>query len=122
MTTTDLGKVWLGLTIKNDLLLLTAQKFTKQTKWQGAFELECIVNNDGIYMIEINPRFPAWVHLATKLGINLPKMLIKIIQNKNFETKLDYPISKIYVRFVDETIDDFDEYKNLILNKETKEK
>ncbi|WP_150467644.1 ATP-grasp domain-containing protein [Francisella sp. SYW-9] len=120
LTTTDLGKVWLGLTIKNDLLLQTAQEFTKLTKWQGAFELECIVNSNGIYMIEINPRFPAWVHLATEVGINLPDMLIKIIQNENFETKLDYPINKLYVRFVDEIIADFDEYKILVLNKETR--
>lgn len=120
LTTTDLGKVWLGLTIKNDLLMQTAQEFTKLTKWQGAFELECIINNNGIYMIEINPRFPAWVHLATEIGINLPEMLIKIIQNKNFETQLDYPINKIYVRFVDETVVDFNVYKNLVLNKETR--
>ncbi|MED7820167.1 MULTISPECIES: ATP-grasp domain-containing protein [unclassified Francisella] len=120
LTTTDLGKVWLGLTIKNDLLMQVAQEFTKLTKWQGAFELECIVNSNGIYMIEINPRFPAWVHLATEIGINLPEMLIKIIQNESFETKLDYPINKIYVRFVDEIVADFDEYKNLVLNKETR--
>lgn len=120
LTTTDLGKVWLGLTIKNDLLMKTAQKFTTLTKWQGAFELECIVNSNGIYMIEINPRFPAWVYLATEIGINLPGMLIKIIQNESFESKLDYPINKVYVRFVDEIVADLDEYKNLVLNKETR--
>ena len=42
------------------------------TRWSGPFELEFIRDqrDDGYRLIEINPRFPAWVGFPTQLGAN----------------------------------------------------
>ena len=40
--------------------------------WRGPFELECMIADDEVYLIEINPRFPAWIYAATGAGLNLP--------------------------------------------------
>jgi len=120
LTTTSLGKIWSGITIYNESLMNIAKKFVKATNWKGPFELECITNKDKIYMIEINPRFPAWVYFATEVGVNLPEMLVKLVNNEKIESKLEFPIQKMYVRYTEEKIVDFSEFLNLLNKKELK--
>jgi len=117
LTTTDIGKIWSGITISHEPLLEVAKKFIAQTKWSGPFELECIVNNEEVYLIEINPRFPAWVYFATGVGVNLPKQLVDIA-NGNTPQSVTYPTGKMYVRFTDELITDFSEFSKLMTKKE----
>jgi carbamoyl-phosphate synthase large subunit len=118
LTTTDIGKIWTGITIKNEKLMQIAKDFVKLTSWKGPFELECIMNMQSIYMIEINPRFPAWVYFATEIGINLPKMVIDIMDGKDVKPQLDYPSNKMYVRVVDEFVTDFTDFMKLLSTKE----
>jgi len=118
LTTTDIGKIWTGITIEHKPMMQLAQKFVEQTKWKGPFELECIVDNDDVFLIEINPRFPAWVYFATGVGINLPKQLVNIANNKDVKPQLQYPSGKLYVRFTDEIITDFSEFSQLMTKKE----
>ena len=119
LLTTDLGKFWTGISIKNEKLLEVAKKFVKLTNWKGPFEIEAIVNNIGdIYLIEINPRFPAWCYFSTQLGINLPEMLVKILSGKRIKSKFEYSTNKLYIRYVEETVADFETYSELLKNKE----
>ena len=43
-------------------------------QWKGPFELEFIrdITKETLNLIEINPRFPAWIGFTSDLGINLP--------------------------------------------------
>ncbi len=118
LTTTDIGKIWTGVTIMNEKLMEIAQDFSRQTGWKGPFELECIVNMNSVYLIEINPRFPAWVYFATAVGINLPQMVIDIINGVDMKPQLDYPQNKMYVRYVDELVTDFTNFTKLLVSKE----
>jgi len=118
LTTTDLGKVWSAISIKNEKLLNLAKLFVEITGWRGAFELEAIASGNDIYLIEINPRFPAWVYFATMLGINLPEMMVKKIKGEKVEPMLEYAAEKMYVRYVEETIRDFSDYSQLLAKKE----
>ena len=118
LTTTDIGKIWTGITIKNEKLLQIAKDFAKQTYWKGPFELECMVNMNSIFLIEINPRFPAWVYFATEIGVNLPQMVVDIMQNKDVPSKFEYPLNKMYVRVVDEFVTDFTNFMKLLSTKE----
>jgi len=118
LTTTDIGKIWTGITIEHKPMMQLAQKFVEQTKWKGPFELECIVDNNDVFLIEINPRFPAWVYFATGVGINLPRQLINIANNQDVKIQLQYEVGKMYVRFTDEVIVDFSEFATLMSKKE----
>ena len=118
LTTTSLGKIWSGITIQNEKLMQTAKKFVEATKWKGPFELECMSDGTEVHMIEINPRFPAWVYFATEVGVNLPRMLVDLANDKEVKQNLDFPIGKMYVRFTDEVVVDFSEFTKLMTTKE----
>ncbi len=76
---TDKGKAWGGITIEEPRLLEITRKIIRQTKWRGGMELEMIKSSDGtLYIIEINPRIPAWVYLATGAGQNQPEALLQL--------------------------------------------
>ena len=118
LTTTDIGKIWTGITIHNEKLMQIAKEFVALTSWKGPFELECMINMNHIYMIEINPRFPAWLYFSTSIGVNLPQMVVDIMSGKPVQPQLDYPANKMYVRFVDEIVTDFGDFITLMSKKE----
>jgi len=118
LSTTDLGKVWSAVSIKNEKLFNLAKIFVEKSGWRGAFEIEAMSDGENIYLIEINPRFPAWVYFATSLGVNLPKMMVKLMNEEKVEKKLDYPLEKMYIRYVEETVADFKDFTTLIAKKE----
>ena len=118
LTTTEIGKVWSAVTIHNERLLEIAQDFVKLTKWKGPFELEVMANMNSVYMIEINPRFPAWVYFATEIGVNLPLMVTQIMQGQTPTPNLNYPQNKMYVRYTGEMVTDFSGFLKLLSSKE----
>ena len=118
LTTTSLGKVWSAVSIENKALFEVSKKFVESIGWRGAFEFEAMSDGKDIYLIEINPRFPAWVHFATMLGINLPEMMVKLMKGEKVEKKYDYPLEKMYVRYVEETVADFKDFTTLLNKKE----
>jgi len=118
LTTTEIGKIWTGITIQNEKLMNIAKDFVQKTGWRGPFELECMVNMNQVYMIEINPRFPAWVYFATEIGVNLPLMVTQIMENKKIEPQLTYPANKMYVRYTGELVTDFTDFMKLLSTKE----
>ncbi|HEY4798444.1 MAG TPA: ATP-grasp domain-containing protein, partial [Bacteroidia bacterium] len=60
---TDKGKAWAGISLDDKKLLDLTKRIIKSTKWRGGLEVEMIKTKDGeYYLLEINPRFPAWVY------------------------------------------------------------
>ncbi len=115
---TSLGKIWTGVTIKNEKLLTSTEKFISDFKWRGAFEFECIAKDEEIYLIEINPRFPAWVYFATGVGINLPLRLLKAALGLDVERDWKYEPGKLYIRFTDDFVTDISEFQKITLKGE----
>ncbi len=111
---TSLGKIWTGVTVKHEEMLRTAKNFVKEFNWKGAFELECIVSDDGIYLIEINPRFPAWIYFATGVGINLPERLLSAALGKEPERASNYEPGKLYIRFTDDFVTDMEIFQKIV--------
>ncbi|RMA92475.1 ATP-grasp domain-containing protein [Hydrogenothermus marinus] len=119
MWITELGKIWTGVTIKNKKMLNAAENFIKKYKWKGAFELECIVDieNDKVYLIEINPRFPAWSYFSTGVGVNIASNIIRKAFGLDIDIK-DYEAGKLYVRYTDDLITDMDKFQKIIIRGE----
>lgn len=109
LTTTSIGKIWSGVTLDHPELITMTEQFLKKTKWRGPFELECIFNQENSYLIEINPRFPAWVYFATGCGINLPERLLQIIDGKKIKKDKEIPIGKYFMRYTYEVVTDISE-------------
>jgi carbamoyl-phosphate synthase large subunit len=119
MALTDKGKGWAGITIKaHDLIELAAQ-FAKATQWTGGCEIEVIRDkHGGNQVIEINPRFPAWVHLSTAAGINMPHLLTQMALGRQVIPQKDYRIGAMFVRISLDQIVDFTDFQRFIISGE----
>jgi carbamoyl-phosphate synthase large subunit len=115
MTVTEMGKIWSGVTIHHEGMRLATEAFLSHTKWKGAFEMECMSDHDGeIYLIEINPRFPAWIYFATGVGINLPSRLVRAALGLPIPARKDYEAGKLLMRYTYEIITDVAPLKALV--------
>ncbi len=72
------GKGYGGIVVDDPELTAIGKQLMKTLHWQGPCELEFIQDNDTgkYYLLEINPRFPAWVDFPSTFGYNLPKLLV----------------------------------------------
>jgi carbamoyl-phosphate synthase large subunit len=104
---TEKGKAWAGVTIEDAELIKLAKKFAAVTRWRGGFELEIIRDNEGkLFILEINPRFPAWIYLAAGAGQNQPAALVKMALGEQVEPFTEYIAGKMFVRYSwDELVD-----------------
>jgi carbamoyl-phosphate synthase large subunit len=114
MWITSLGKIWTGVTIKNEQMLAAAENFVREYRWKGPFELECIVDGDTVYLIEINPRFPAWSYFSTGVGINLPANTVRKAFNLPLTVARDYEAGKLFIRYTYEIITDMQPFQNIV--------
>lgn len=96
---TDKGKAWAGITISDDSLIKLAEQFVKTCKWKGAFELELLRGDNKTYLLEVNPRFPAWIYLASAAGQNQPDCLVKMALGEKVEPMNSYNAGKMFVRY-----------------------
>lgn len=97
---TDKGKAWAGITLDDEQLLEMTKKLISATRWRGGLELEIIrTDEDEYYLLEINPRFPAWVYLAKGAGQNHPEALVAIGLGEEVALFSQYDIGKLFVRY-----------------------
>jgi carbamoyl-phosphate synthase large subunit len=97
---TDKGKAWAGITLDDEQLLEMTKKLISATRWRGGLELEIIrTDEDEYYLLEINPRFPAWVYLAKGAGQNHPEALVAIGLGEEVAPFNQYDIGKLFVRY-----------------------
>lgn len=111
---TDKGKAWAGISIADDKLIKMTQKFMKGSKWKGGCELEIIKTADEkYYLLEINPRFPAWVYLAVGCGQNHPEALVKMALGEDVKPFKKYDVGKMFVRYSYDMIVGLDEFEKI---------
>jgi carbamoyl-phosphate synthase large subunit len=100
MYITEKGKAWAGITLQDDALTDLAKKFVAATKWRGGFEVEIMKTaNDELYIMEINPRFPAWIYLSAGAGQNQPAALVKMALGEKVEPFTTYDVGKLFIRY-----------------------
>lgn len=111
---TDKGKAWAGVALQDDRLLNIAKLLVKGNKWRGGFELEMIrTENNDYYLIEINPRFPAWVYLAVGAGQNHPEALVAMALGEKVKPFDTYEAGKMFVRYSYDLIVGLKEFEHI---------
>lgn len=72
------GKGYGGIVIQDEVLNRTGMTLIRALQWRGPLELEFIQDeaSGAFYLLEINPRFPAWVDFPSTFGHNMPALLI----------------------------------------------
>jgi carbamoyl-phosphate synthase large subunit len=114
LSMTKLGKIQTGVTVTHPGMLAAAERFIRESRWRGPFELECIVDGDHIHLIEINPRFPAWCYLATGVGLNLPARLVRHQLGLPIIGGTDYPAGRLFIRYSYEVVADMSHFQSLV--------
>ena len=114
ISVTALGKIWTGVTIKHQAMLEAAERFIREYRWRGPFELECMARNGDIFLIEVNPRFPAWAYFATGVGVNLPARMVHRALGRDVPPAPDYAAGKLFVRYTYELVTDMDKFQKAI--------
>lgn len=113
---TDKGKAWAGITLADENLIELTDSIISQTKWRGGMELEMIKTPENeYYLIEINPRLPAWVYLSVGAGQNLPEALVKLALGENVKPFDKYEVGKLFIRYSYDLITDINEFEKLSL-------
>lgn len=111
---TDKGKAWGGISIADEHMLTMTRNFLKNTRWRGGFELELMKNKDNeVYLLEINPRLPAWIYLAVGVGQNIPEGLVRLALGEKVEPFPDYTVGKMFVRYSWDMIVDREEFEQI---------
>ena len=99
--TTERGKAWSGVTVNDEKLLELSKEIIKKLNWVGPIELEFVKKwgSNDYYLLEINPRFGAWIYLAVDAGQNLPLAAIQIAMGKQVEPFSSYKAGLMFVRY-----------------------
>lgn len=116
---TDKGKAWSGITLADEKMMELTRSLFQKSKWKGGMELELIKTRAGeYYLIEINPRIPAWVYLAVGAGQNIPEALVKLALGMEVQPMYSYKIGKMFVRYSYDMIVDLEKFAAISMNKE----
>ena len=73
------NKTWAGdVTAAPEEITAPLRRIIKELNWTGGAELEMLRDVEGhLWLMEWNPRFPAWIHGSTIAGCNLPGLLVE---------------------------------------------
>ena len=75
-------------------------------------------HNNKYYVIEINPRIPAWVYLAVGAGQNIPEALINLALGDKVEAFKTYNVGTMFIRYSYDLIGDISQFEKLSITGE----
>lgn len=111
---TDKGKAWAGVALDDEKLIDITNRVIGNSKWKGGCELEFIkTKNNEYYLLEMNPRFPAWVYLAVGCGQNHPEALVQLALGESPKPFENYEHGKMFVRYSYDQIVSMSEFEKI---------
>lgn len=114
---TDKGKAWAGVTVVDDAIGDVVSRIMRMLKWRGPLEVEVMRAFDGtIYLIEINPRFPAWIYLSHAVGRNLPVTVLKLMSEDDNIAFAPPAPGTFFIRYAQELIVRLCEFESVFVD------
>jgi carbamoyl-phosphate synthase large subunit len=117
---TDKGKGWSGITIREPSLIALTESVVTALRWNGGLELEFVRDRDtnAFILLEINPRFPAWVYLTAAAGQNLPLAALKLALGQPVPAFGGYDVGKMFIRYSWDLITDIKRFEEITVTGE----
>ena len=116
MAVTDKGKAWSGISIDDQALLQASVSLAKAIRWRGPLEVEVMRDQQGRYqLIEINPRFPAWIYLSAGVGRNLPMTLLQLASGISPSEFPDPKPGVLFIRHAQENIVPLADFESIVM-------
>lgn len=111
---TDKGKGWAGVAVKDPEALAMTERFMEASDWRGPCEVELIRDEDGkTWLLEINPRFPAWCYMTAAAGANLPWLAARAAMGDTIAPERRFEPGTMFVRISIDQIARLDDYEAL---------
>lgn len=102
-----LGKAFGGVVIDDPAVNDICRRLMDALKWDGPFEIELLKPwRRQHHLFEINPRFPAWISFATKIGCNMPAYVAEQALGYAPEAPATPPAGKMFFRHCTEVVAD----------------
>ena len=116
MAVTDKGKAWSGISIDDQPLLQASVALAKAIRWRGPLEVEVMRDPQGHYhLIEINPRFPAWIYLSVGVGRNLPFVLVQLAISEKVAPFAETKAGVLFIRHAVENIVPIADFESVVM-------
>jgi carbamoyl-phosphate synthase large subunit len=117
---TEKGKAWGGITIDDPAMDECVCDIIAKLRWRGPCELEMIKSREtgDYYLIEINPRFPAWCYLSAGAGQNLPWATVKLALNEPVQALPACQIGSLFLRNSIDHVYPISKYKAILMTGE----
>jgi carbamoyl-phosphate synthase large subunit len=79
----DTGKGLGGIVVSDARLDRIVERIVRELRWLGPFEIELIYDKAArdYVLIEMNPRFPAWIDFPAMIGANFPAALVHLLRH-----------------------------------------
>jgi carbamoyl-phosphate synthase large subunit len=104
------GGTWMGLTIDDELSDL-AEEIVFQTDWTGPMTINVIRSENGdVYVRNVLPQFPDWINFAAEAGVNLPAVLVDILQGFDHPPVSRIVPGKLFVRMSIDIVTEIDRF------------
>ena len=112
----DKGKGNGSVVVRDQRLDELTRRLMAETRWTGPFELEFIRDqrDDEYRLIEINPRFPAWVGFPAQLGTNFPAAWVEWMLTGSSRPLPVPPPGRFFLRHQIEVIGDMGQVSALL--------
>ncbi|MBM3650390.1 MAG: carbamoyl-phosphate-synthetase, partial [Alphaproteobacteria bacterium] len=102
---TDKGKAWAGVCVHDEAVLDASRRLLSTLKWRGPCEIEGIRDRTGAWrLLEINPRFPAWIYFAHGVGCNLPQALLDMALGRPVQPLPEPRVGSMFIRYAQEVV------------------
>lgn len=111
----DKGKGTGAITVRDPKLEQWCYTLIRELQWRGPFEIEVMYDEAAkdYSLIEINPRFPAWVDFPSQFGVNFPLAWLRRILGETPEPLSICPAGYFYVRHQIEVLGHVDQLADL---------
>jgi len=113
MMLTNSGKAFSGIVVTDPVLDAQVDRIIKALNWNGPFELEFVKGPQGYALIEMNPRFPAWIDFPSQVGCNLPATLVQRAIGRSTCSISSCEAGRMFVRHCVDVVGDISELAEL---------
>lgn len=108
---TSNGKGFAGIVVQDPALDLLSERIIHALQWNGPFELEFLkVPGKPHALMEINPRFPAWIDFPSQIDCNLPALLFERLIHQKMTPLKTCEAGRMFVRHSVDLVGDFSDF------------
>lgn len=90
------GETDIATTLHNENLVSIAKRLSLQTKHKLNLDVDCFIDGEEIFILEMNPRFGGQYPFSHAAGVNFPKAIIDLLEGNELDQE-DFQFDEIKI-------------------------